>query len=123
MSGRADGVSGIESSQRRPCQRMRASTKRVVRISPGTPLLPVSAQASARVRKERSGVSSAREKIGRVGIIVHSVLTLMEPMFSMAIRSAAEALKLMPRNGGSAPAPLTSRIAASKSAGIGLEHS
>ena len=123
MQGRAEGVSGMESSQRRPCQRMRASAKRVVRIRCGSPLDAVSAWASTRVRKERSGVSSAREKIGRVGIIVHSVFTLIEPMLSMDTSSAAEALKLMPRNGGMAPGPLASRIIGSKTSGMRLEQS
>ena len=53
----------------------------------------------------------------------YSVFTLMDPMLSMVISSSAEALKLMPRNGGRAPGPLASRIASLKTSGMGLEQS
>ena len=68
-------------------------------------------------RQQRPGEELQRRCHG------YSVFTLMEPMLSMVISSSAEALKLMPRNGGRAPGPLASRIASLKTSGMGLEQS
>ena len=48
---------------------------------------------------------------------------LIDPMLSMVSSCVAEALKLMPRKGGSAPGPFSRRIASSNGAGIWLEQS
>ena len=88
----AAGERGRKSSQRRPSWVISASAKRVVRISCGNPSAPHTARASVSVRNERSGVSSARVKVCSVAVMAYSVLTLMEPMLSMATSSSAEAL-------------------------------
>ena len=69
MRGSAAAVSGIESSHRRCRHSISASTKRVLRCNTGTPRPSVTARAVASRSKARSGVCSARIKIGRVGII------------------------------------------------------
>ena len=65
----AAGERGRNSSHRSPRQAISASAKRVVRIRRGSPSGPAAARASASVRNERSGVSSARAKVCRVGVM------------------------------------------------------
>ncbi len=69
MRAAAAALSGMERSQRASCRRISASTKRVVRRSTGKPSEPATARRPASVANELSGVSSARMKEARVGVM------------------------------------------------------